>query len=702
MRPRRALAAVTLILTMPVLGQVAGSGDPMARASVPIGEAPRPPEFLQVDGGEDNWHPDNGFRLDWKNPTASLGPTIVAVDYRVLNAAKAVVVPDTRIVGPPTTISPLRVPDVPGIYTAEVWLENAFGKAGVPAAAKLRFDDVRPGISRPQPVPDWIGATSFPYVVRLNHPAEPLPLSGIRGYAVSVDQSPGAEPCGGSDRCSDEETDLRAGVAGDSLVLSSLPDGTSYVRTAAVSNAGLRSTVAGTVLHVDTTDPQTSLYGAPGGWIDRPVTVTASAVDSTSGMQAAGAAGPFTAIRIDDDAPTTAAGSSVSASLIGEGVHTVTYYARDAAGNVNDGGMVGTPANSPPSTATVRIDRTPPSLAFVDAQRPAEPELIEARLSDSRSGPSRSDGRISIRRNVAGEQFEPLPTEISGPYLRTRWDSDAYPAGEYEFRATGYDVAGNSATTGRRGDGARMVLSNPLKAPTSLQSGFGGTVLIWHRCDRRGDSRRCQRQVVRGFKQRPKLRRVPYGKGSLFSGRLALASGATLAQMPVQVTERFDSGSGRPDRVTTVSTDSDGVFISRLAPGPDRRVSAAFAGTPTLTHASDDPVRLGVRTGIRLRASAAVATIGGPPVVFNGRVEADAGEMPVDGKAVELQFRLQGLPWSEFRTIQTDANGRFRYPYRFSDDDSHGVRFEFRAFAPAQAGWPYEPAASRPIAVRGR
>ena len=52
--------------------------------------------------------------------------------------------------------------------------------------------------------------------------------------------------------------------------------------------------------------------------------------------------------------------------------------------------------------------------------------------------------------------------------------------------------------------------------------------------------------------------------------------------------------------------------------------------------------------------------------------------------------------------MQTDAHGHFRYPYAFSDDDSRGVRFQFRAFAPAQAGWPYEPAASRPVAVTGR
>jgi hypothetical protein len=68
---------------------------------------------------------------------------------------------------------------------------------------------------------------------------------------------------------------------------------------------------------------------------------------------------------------------------------------------------------------------------------------------------------------------------------------------------------------------------------------------------------------------------------------------------------------------------------------------------------------------------------------------------------VQLQFRAAGLPWTEFRTVQTNARGRFRYAYRFSDDDSRGVRFQFRAFVPTQGGWPYEPWGSRPVSVRG-
>jgi hypothetical protein len=169
----------------------------------------------------------------------------------------------------------------------------------------------------------------------------------------------------------------------------------------------------------------------------------------------------------------------------------------------------------------------------------------------------------------------------------------------------------------------------------------------------------------------------------------------------VQVVETF--AGGRPAaRTTTVWTNAVGAFALRLPPGPSREVRVAFAGSPTLTRSGSGPLDLEVRSVVRLHASAAVARIGGPPLVFSGRVEAANGTIPATGKSVELQFRLPGLPWTEFRTVETGPDGRFRYAYRFSDDDSRGIRFQFRAYAKGREGWPYEPAFSRPIAVTGR
>ncbi len=183
------------------------------------------------------------------------------------------------------------------------------------------------------------------------------------------------------------------------------------------------------------------------------------------------------------------------------------------------------------------------------------------------------------------------------------------------------------------------------------------------------------------------------------AGRLISASGAPLVGYPVELVERFDAGSTMRPRVTTVSSGPGGLFLARLGPGPSRQVEARFGGSRLLTRATSAGLRLGVRSAVRLRASTAQARIGGAPVVFSGQVPHLGAAIPDYGRPIQFQFRLAGESWTEFRTVQTDAQGRFHFPYSFSDDDSRGVRFLFRAYAPPQPGWPYEPVASRPVAV---
>lgn len=690
LRPRSSSAAAALV----ALATLALSGGVAAAA-------PPPPESLVVTNGGETWRPDNGFNLHWRNPEQQV-PLVTAIHYRVRNPAGSVIVGDTRIEGALSQLNSLLVPNVPGTYTAEVWLEDAGGGLGAPAAVKLRFDNSRPGESQPLPKPGWVSRTDLPYALRVSQPAAPWPISGIHGYAIAIDRSPSGDPCVRADRCSDAETDLRGGIEDSTLLLSELPEGRSYVHAVAVSGSGTRSVLAShAVLRVDQTDPVTVLSGAPDGWTNHTVFLTATASDSLSGMQSGGEGeDPFTAIRVDGGIPVTAAGDSVSTAVIEPGVHTVAHYARDAAGNVNDGGRGNGQPNRLPSLATVRIDRVAPQVAFLNSQNPNSPETIGARVGDDLAGPDGVQGSIAVRPAGSGDRFQSLPTE-AGEVLRAHWDSDSYPPGRYEFRALGYDAAGNASATTERANGSRMVLSSPLKIPTALHAGLGAGADRQRRCRRRPSGARCRLGGDGESNRRAAELVVPHGRAAIFSGRL-VASGAPVAEERILIVQRYAPGAGLAELVTPARTAADGTFRARLAPGPSREVSAVFPGSPTLTRSASSALRLEVNSGIRLRASAPEAAVGGRPVVFRGRLEADGAAISVRERTVQLQFRLPGLPWTEFRSLQTDAQGRYRFAYRFSDDDSRGVSFKFRAFVPAQIGWPYRAAGSPPVAVRGR
>ncbi|HEY5816456.1 MAG TPA: hypothetical protein VIS95_09000 [Solirubrobacterales bacterium] len=632
--------------------------------------SPPAPSDLRVVGG-DGWHADNAFSLDWNSPPAT-APALTRTHYRVRDPQGTTIASEV-ISKTEDGVGPLIVPAVPGSYTAEVWFEDASGAQGPVATAQLRFDDTRPSAIEPGPVPAWIGRVGFPLRIRLGRPAGPPPLAGIRGYAISIAAAPSATPCHGGDLCSEAETTLRGGFEDDELEIAALPEGTSYLHAVAVSGSGMRSPASGRAeLRVDLTDPVTRLAGVPAGWTNRAVSLLARATDSGAGMTDSTGLPPFTAIRIDGGAPVSAAGATVATTVVAEGTHRVAYYARDGAGNVDDGAWSNGIANRSPRTATVRIDRTPPSVAFAGSQDPRDPELVRARIEDGLSGPDPVRGGIGVRRVGSGDGFRALPTTVGeAGEMRARWESDSYPAGEYEFRAVAYDAAGNVALTRRRRNGSAMVLSNPLKATTALVARLGG---------------------------RAGPRSVPYGRGIRLAGRLTTGIRAPLAGMPVRIVERF--APGPTVRVSTARTAADGTWSIHLPPGPSREVEATFAGSATLGRSTYGPLRLGVRSAVRLGASSGLAKIGGPPLVFRGRI-APAEAIPAPGKSVQLQFRLPGSAWSEFRTIQTDRQGRFRYAYRFSDDDSRGARFQFRAYAPAQENWPYEPSGSRPVLVEG-
>ena len=640
---------------------------------------------------ESSWHSSRRFYIQW-NPNPPGSESVVHWSVRAFDGFPG---------GPPIygwdperwNGVTLDLPPVPGVYLFEAqnWTASPIGPA---VKVALFFDDVRPGPIGIE-APAWVAAGA-PVPVHLAAPSAPLPVSGIRGYAVSVDGAADGSPCATAEHCAQAEIDLPGGIADDAITVQAPAEGVSYVHAVAVSESGMRSPTATRQVGVDGTPPQVRLEGAPSGWANGPVRLSALATDPLSGTAAAGPGGPVTAIGVDGAGPAPTPGATTTSIVAGQGVHEIAYWARDAVGNA---GALGA-AYGRPGTAQVRIDETDPVVRFLAAD-PADPERIEATVADALSGPDPDRGSIELRPVGSPARFLPLPTDTRRDRLVARWNSDDFPRGPYEFRATGFDAAGNSAITTLGERGSAFVLQNPVKREARLAFGFGAGELVFQRCSREQGSRRCHRTVVRPFARRPAGRTVPCCHGALVGGRLVDAGGAALGGQTVEVIETFADGAHNAGRRTALTTDADGRFSTRLAPGPSREVTAEFPGTGLLTRAAGRQIRLRVRAAVHLRVSTGQVKVGGPPVVFSGRISHPEAPVPARGLAVQLQFRLPGMPWTEFRTVQSDAFGRFHYAYAFSDDDSSGVRFLFRASVPATGNWPFAPATSRPVAVTG-
>ena len=477
---RRAALLVALV----ALALVGPAGVASARLPAPIG--------LEVTGGEETWHPENRFTLRWTNPDTGFSLPITDVVFAVRNPSGAVI-KEGRLGWAGQQIDNLTIPGSPGAYTVRVWFEDRVRRRGPgDRLASLRRCQSGAGArGRAGPVARPL---RLPPSARDRTPAGPP--SGIRHPRLCRLDRPlarrpavrGAEPL-------HRHRDRPAGRGRRRLAADRRTPRGGEPRPCG-RGVGLGVPVCRHRRHDPSrrqNGPATHLSGVTSGWTNRAVPVTVTATDGASGMEGDGA---FTAIQIDGGLPTVEAGRTVSSTVIGDGVHRIAHYARDAAGNVNDGATRNGVRNLLPAISTVRVDRDPPEVAFLDSQDPADPELIRAEVADALSGPSADRGLIAVRALGSGDRFAPIPTQVVDGGLRARWDSEEFPSGRYEFRATGYDDAGNATTTQMRFDRSVMALANPLKAQTALSIGFGGERLIWQNCTRSNGGRRCRREAV--------------------------------------------------------------------------------------------------------------------------------------------------------------------------------------------------------------
>lgn len=658
-------------------------------------ESCSPPRFLNVDNlpparPEDvrspagsSWSPFPEFDFAWRPPEEG-GSPVDWLRYEVFEETVSGVGDGDRVesgewsAGSPSSPGSgrLRVPR-PGAYRAELRFRDRAGNIGSPASAVLRFDDQPPSGVEPAAPPVWLSADHFPYRESLSQ-AQPGGPSGIAGYALELSGPEGPDhPCTGP-ICQPTELDLDGGLDDRVAFFDTLPEGRSWFSAVAVSGAGVPSREPGSVsLDVDLTPPSSSLDGPPDGWSREPVELRVTATDTLSGMEEepGQATPPMTSIVAGDGERVDSPGAQAEMTIGEEGETEVEFFARDLAGNVNDGLPGSSGSRHPsPGVATVRIDRTAPRVWLDAVGSPGDPELIRLGVEDSLSGVS--GGVISLAPPGGGPITE-LPTEMRDGHLEARIPSDELPQGRYLISAEVEDRAGNRTSPASGEGDLAWAVQLPIKerALVSLR--------------------------ITGRPAGQASLRVRSGKTVPLSGRLVDGPGS--GPTAVTIHEEFGPGAMVENRTREVALSPNGGFRVVLPPGPNRTVRAVWAGSLVRGRAESRSVRLLVKDSVSFSLRPGVV-LNGSQVFMRGRVSGGALGPSPEGKQVAIEFLDPSRrTWRPVALTSANASGRFGFTYRFSTITT-AQRIIFRARSVPEAGWPFLASASRArqVVVRPR
>jgi hypothetical protein len=362
----------------------------------------------------------------------------------------------------------------------------------------------------------------------------------------------------------------------------------------------------------------------------------------------------------------------------GPGTWTVSMWRRDAAGNAD------------PATAsdplTLRYDPEPPQLSF-DTPSQSDPTLVSVPVTDKVSG--LADGTIEI--GLAGSNtWSTLATTKDGDRLVTRIDDAGLAPGQYLLRAVAHDQAKNEASTTTRSDGQPMTVTLPLRIMSTMQSGLVRQRTVRKIVRRHGRRRAIHKRVTvlspAGV--------VRLGRTTQISGRLTNRDGQGVAGADVQVLATVDGAAEQ--LVGELRTDQSGSYTYTASGSASRILRFVYAGSPLILPA-ESTVELRVPAVSTLRVNRR-RVVNGQSVLFSGQVR--SLPLPASGKLIQVEVLLSGR-WQTFRTVRTDASGRWQMPYRF--ERTVGVHwYRFRIELPREAGYAFANGASKSIRVRVR
>jgi hypothetical protein len=688
--------------------------------------APNEPSRLSVVGGE-GWHTTDAFTIRWSNP-ASAAPVNRAY-YEICKSGGSGCSTASQTGDSIAQLTDVQVGQ-PGDYTVRVWLADAAGNVSDAKSGPmhLKFDNVPPGQAAPQHRNGWVNQSDAKHLDQQIDPNGNPPVSGIAGYAVTSDGSvPGSNinvPVTGA-----------TGYVGHKD-LNGLPEGTTTVKARAISGAGIPSQQVGsTDVHVDLTAPTVTVENAPDAqaWTRTPVALRIVSADP--GLLSGMASGPDDRdvesggyIRFSRDGAVNervrgpqrdlgpdgrlghVSSATADVAVATDGSHTVSYRAADVAGNT-----------SPEERITFRIDQAPPELAVFEPQQQSDPRLVTVAASDLTSGLA-DGGRIQLRRiaPTRGDWIS-LHTARHDNRYYAHVDNATLPDGDYEFRATIPDQAGNEAvaTMDRAGDPEILHITPTQIGPYPTVLLTGGppvssgpdaqdadatveTTITAQAVKRTVTRRKCKRRRPSRAKKCPggvrellvHELRLPFGKRASIRGALTTAAGAAIPGTEVTVLARPARAGAAYAAEASIRTDSSGAFTYRAPAGAGRPLDLHYRGDEKYKHADDQ---------VTLRVPAAVTITASRHSIRNGQHVRFAGKLlgrpyPARGKVLDLQAYYR-RKWRTFATPRAALNGPWTQTYRF--EATRGtVLYRFRVRVRATSDYPYELGYSRVTNVR--
>jgi hypothetical protein len=256
-----------------------------------------------------------------------------------------------------------------GVTTLTYFARDRAGNAESLRALQVLIDNTPPVTSAVPPAPGAGG----PAIVTLSATDRG---SGVREIHYSLEGAQSGE----------------ATVAGASATVQLTRPGTTTITYFARDIAGNIEAPRTLTVRGDDAPPTTqasvSPAAGPSGWHQGPVTVALSATDEGSGVQEI-----HYSLQGAETGEATVTGSTATVRVSAEGTTTLTFFARDAAGNIEA-----------PKSLVIRIDSTAPGLtcqASPNVLWPANHKLVPIQVTihgeDGASGTSGSPELVSVR-----------------------------------------------------------------------------------------------------------------------------------------------------------------------------------------------------------------------------------------------------------------------------------------------------------------